>query len=94
MNATQNQIDCLSALSENEFMQPYLYRGTVYAVTDEWGEIHYGSEISADIEAVDIEVLEGFLPYVAANGYLDRVDLGFYESEWDAVEALIDYYRN
>ena len=91
-----SRADLLTYVSNGEFMQPYLYRGTVYAVTDEWGETYYATEYpaeeNAEENAENIDILEGFLPYVAANGYMDRVDLGFYETEADAIEALIDYY--
>ena len=87
-----SRADLLTYVSNGEFMQPYLYRGTVYAVTDEWGETYYATEYPAEENAENIDILEGFLPYVAANGYIDRVDLGFYETEAEAIEALIDYY--
>ena len=88
-----SRADVLSYVSADQFMQPNLYRGTVYAVTDEWGETYYATEYPAEENAdEDIDILEGFLPYVAANGYMDRVDLGFYETEAEAIEALIDYY--
>ena len=87
-----SRADVLSYVSAGQFLQPYLYRGTVYAVTDEWGATYYATEYPAEENAENIDILEGFLPYVAANGYLDRVDLGFYETEADALEALIDYY--
>ena len=87
-----SRADLLTYVSNGEFMQPNLYRGTVYAVTDEWGETYYATEYPAEENAEDIDILEGFLPYVAANGYMDRVDLGFYETEAEAIDALIDYY--
>ena len=88
-----SRADVLDIVSADQFMQPNLYRGTVYAVTDEWGETYYATEYPAEENAdEDIDILEGFLPYVAANGYMDRVDLGFYETEAEAIDALIDYY--
>ena len=87
-----SRADLLTYVSNGEFMQPNLYRGTVYAITDDWGETSYATEYPAEENAEDIDILEGFLPYVAANGYMDRVDLGFYETEAEAIEALIDYY--
>ncbi len=87
-----SRADVLAYVSAGQFLQPYLYRGTVYAVTDDWGETYYATEYPAEENAEDIDILEGFLPYVAANGCMDRVDLGFYETEADAIEALIDYY--
>ena len=92
MLATNESLDRLMSLAENQFMQPYLYRGTVYAVTDEWGETYYATEYPAEENAENIDILDGFLPYVAANGYMDRVDFGFFETEAEAIDALIDYY--
>lgn len=87
-----SRADVLAYVSSGQFMQPYLYRGTVYAITDDWGETYYATEYPEDENPDNIDVMDGFLPYVAANGYLDRDDLGFFETEADAVEALIDYY--
>lgn len=87
-----SRADLLTYVSNGEFMQPYLYRGTVYAVTDEWGETYYATEYPAEENPNNIDVMDGFLAYVAANGYIDRVDLGFFETEADTIEALIDYY--
>lgn len=87
-----SRADVLAYVSAGQFLQPYLYRGTVYVITDDWGETYYATEYPAEENAENIDTLDGFLPYVAANGYLDRVDLGFYETEAEAIEALIDYY--
>lgn len=87
-----SRADLLTYVSAGQFMQPYLYRGTVYAVTDDWGETYYATEYPAEENPNNIDVMDGFLAYVAANGYIDRVDLGFYETEAEAIEALIDYY--
>ena len=87
-----SRADVLDIVSSGQFMQPHLYRGTVYAVTDEWGETYYATEYPAEENPNNIDVMDGFLAYVAANGYVDRVDLGLYETEADAIEALIDYY--
>ena len=87
-----SRADVLDIVSADQFMQPNLYRGTVYAITDDWGETSYATEYPAEGNPENIDILEGFHPYVAANGYTDRVDLGFYETEAEAVEALIDYY--
>ena len=87
-----SRAEILDIVSADQFMQPNLYRGTVYAVTDDWGETYYATECPADENLDNVDVMDGFLAYVAANGYLDRVDLGFYETEADAIEALIDYY--
>ena len=89
-----SRAEILDIVSAGQFMQPLLYHGTVYAITDAWGETDYVTEYPAEenAEDIDIDILDGFLPYVAANGYMDRVDLGFYETEAEAIEALIDYY--
>ena len=87
-----SRADILDIVSADQFMQPNLYRGTVYGITDDWGETYYATECPADENLDNIDVMDGFLAYVAANGYMDRVDLGFYETEADAIEALIDYY--
>ena len=87
-----SRADLLTYVSNGEFMQPHIYRGTVYAITDDWGETYYATEYPAEENPDSLDILEGFLPYVAANGYMDRVDLGFYETEAEAIEALIDYY--
>lgn len=87
-----SRADVLAYVSAGQFMQPNLYRGTVYAITDDWGETYYATEYPAEESPNNIDVMEGFLAYVSANGYMDMTEVGFFDTEADAIDALIDYY--
>lgn len=87
-----SRADVLDIVSADQFMRPYIYRGEVFEVFMENGESYYTTEYPAEENHESIDILDGFLPYVAANGYMDRVDLGFFETEAEAIEALIGYY--
>ena len=87
-----SRADILTYVSNGEFMQPNIYRGEIFEVFPENGESYYTTEYPEDENPENVERLNGYYAYVSANGYLDMTEVGLFETEADAIEALIDYY--
>ena len=87
-----SRADLLTYVSNGEFMQPNIYCGEIFEVFPENGESYYTTEYPEDENSENVERLNGYYAYVAANGYMDMTEVGFFETEADAIEALIDYY--
>lgn len=87
-----SRADLLTYVSNGEFMQPRLYRCEIFEVFPENGESYYTKEYPEDENPENVERLNSYYAYVAANGYLDMAEVGFFDTEEDAIEALIDYY--
>lgn len=87
-----SRADLLTYVSNGEFMQPGIYRGEIFEVFPENGESYYTMEYPEDEHPENVERLNGYYAYVSANGYTDMTEVGFFETEAEAIEALIDYY--
>ena len=87
-----SRADLLNYVSYGEFLQPNIYRGEVFEVFPENGESYYTTEYPEDENSENVERLNGYYAYVSANAYLDMTEVGFFDTEADAIEALIDYY--
>lgn len=87
-----SRADLLTYVSNGEFMQPNIYHGEIFEVFPENGESYYAMEFPEDENPENVERLKGYYAYVAANAYLDMTELGLFETEAEAIEALIDYY--
>lgn len=87
-----SRADLLTYVSNGEFMQPNIYRGEIFEVFPENCESYYTTEYPEDENPENVERLSGYYAYVSANGYMDMTEVGFFETEADAIDALIDYY--
>ena len=87
-----SRADVLDVVSSGQFMQPNVYRGEVFEVFPKNGESYYTTEYPEDENPENVERLNGYYAYVSANGYLDMTEVGLFETEAEAIEALIDYY--
>lgn len=87
-----SRADLLTYVSNGEFMQPNIYRGEVFEVFPENCESYYTTEYPEDENPENVERLNGYYAYVSANGYMDMTEVGFFKTEAEAIEALIDYY--
>lgn len=87
-----SRADLLTYVSNGEFMQPNIYRGEIFEVFQENGESYYTVEYPEDEDPENVERLVGYYAYVSANGYMDMAEVGFFDTEAEAIEALIDYY--
>ena len=87
-----SRADVLDIVSADQFMQPNIYRGEIFEVFPENGESYYTMEYPEDENPENVERLNGYYAYVSANGYTDMTEVGFFETEADAIDALIDYY--
>ena len=87
-----SRADVLDIVSADQFMQPNIYRGEVFEVFPGNGESYYTTEYPEEENPENVERLNGYYAYVSANGYADMTEVGFFETEADAIEALIDYY--
>lgn len=87
-----SRADLLTYVSNGEFMQPNIYRGEIFEVFPENGESYYTTEYPEDENPENVERLNGYYAYVSATGYLDMTEVGFFETEAEAIDALIDYY--
>lgn len=87
-----SRADLLTYVSNGEFMQPNIYHGEIFEVFPENGESYYAMEFPEDENPENVESLNGYYAYVSANGYTDMTEVGFFETEAEAIEALIDYY--
>lgn len=87
-----SRADLLAYVSNGEFMQPNIYRGEIFEVFQENGESYYTTEYPEDENPENVERLNGYYAYVSANGYMGMTEVGFFETEAEAIEALIDYY--
>ena len=87
-----SRADLLTYVSNGEFMQPNIYRGEIFEVFPENGESYYTTEYPEEEKSEKVERLTGYYAYVSANGYADMTEVGFFETEAEAIEALIDYY--
>ena len=87
-----SRADILTYVSNGEFMQPNIYHGGIFEVFPENGESYYTTEYPEDENPENVERLNGYYAYVSANGYTDMTEVGFFETEAEAIEALIEYY--
>lgn len=87
-----SRADLLTYVSNGEFMQPNIYRGEIFEVFPENGESYYTTEYPEDENPENVERLNGYYAYVSANGYMDMTEVGLFETEAEAIDALIDYY--
>ena len=87
-----SRADVLDIVSADQFMQPNIYRGEIFEVSPENCESYYTTECPEDEKSENVERLTGYYAYVSANGYMDMTEVGFFETEAEAIEALIDYY--
>ena len=87
-----SRADLFTYISNGEFMQPNIYRGEVFEVFPENGESYYTTEYPEDEKSENVERLTGYYAYVSANGYMDMTEVGLFETEAEAIDALIDYY--
>ena len=87
-----SRADILDIVSAGQFMQPNIYRGEVFEVFPGNGESYYTTEYPEDENSENIERLSGYYAYVSANGYADMTEVGLFETEAEAIDALIDYY--
>ena len=87
-----SRADVLDIVSADQFMQPNIYRGEIFEVFPENGESYYTTEYPGDENPENVERLNGYYAYVSANGYMDMTEVGLFETEAEAIDALIDYY--